>query len=101
MMWRVHAKMGGMVTRCARCQRFKASDGLLFCPSCAPPGAVRQDATVTPSTITVRVLFGDEATTPMRAQLPASFKVKASVRRGGRASRLVAKQDRGLWNRDR
>jgi hypothetical protein len=83
-----------------RCGRFKASDGHLLCPMCGPEVELRQDATVWPATIAVRVAFNGSSPSPSRVTFTKS-KVKATVRRGSRREQLTAQQDRGMWARDR
>jgi hypothetical protein len=74
----------------SRCRRFKKADGLLRCARCGPVGNVPQDATVRPRPAGANQLSD-----------PPSSTMSARVNRGGKASRLTAKLDRGMWNHDR
>jgi len=88
-------------SRCSRCKRFKASDGLLLCPRCGPTSGLRQDATVRLRTVIATVTISGDQPPPRSPRSPVSSKVKATVKRAGRKARLTATEDRGEWNNDR
>jgi len=89
--------------RCLRCDG-PCGDGLLFCSTCAPPGAYRQNVAVRPTAArgyaSVSGSGGEAAESDEPPEIPGA-RITARVRDDGAGTRVRVVVERNVWRRDR